>query len=157
MKKLILLLCFTALLAPAFCQSCYWVFLTDKKGTTFDPYSYFDTKAIERYQQNGADLYDISNYPLNCDYVGQVDALATEEVGCSRWMNAVAVMATPDQIVRIEQLPFVCRTQRIGGDMQLASVPAVLDQSNQPNLTDQVLRMQGDLFRDMCSMAVFRE
>ena len=40
-------------------------------------------------------------------------ALASEEVGESRWFNAVAVMATPDQIARIEQLPFVSRTQRI--------------------------------------------
>ena len=148
MKKLVIYLMFAMALVPSFGQSCYWVFFTDKQGTTFDPYSYFDAKAIERYQQNGADLYDISNYPLNSGYVGQVDAIATEEVGCSRWLNAVAVMATPDQVVRIEQLPFVCRTQRIGGDMQLASVPAVLDQSDQPNLTDQVLRMQGDLFRD---------
>lgn len=151
MKKLVLLLCFTALLTPAFCQSCYWVFLTDKQGTTFDPYTYFDAKAIERYQQNGADLYDISNYPLNGGYVRQVDAMAEEEVGCSRWLNAVAVMATPDQIARIEQLPFVSRTQRIDGDMQLAAVSAATspsDASDLPTLTDQVLRMQGNLFRD---------
>ena len=102
MKKTVFLFLFTALLAPAFCQSCYWVFLTDKQGTTFDPYTYFDAKAIERYQLNHADLYDISNYPLNSSYVGQVDALATEEVGCSRWLNAVAVTATPEQVSRIE-------------------------------------------------------
>ena len=157
MKKLVICLLFAIALAPSFGQSCYWVFLTDKQGTTFDPYTYFDAKAIERYQQNGADLYDITNYPLNSGYVNQVDALAEEEVGCSRWLNAVAVMATPDQIVRIEQLPFVSRTQRIGGEMQLASVsdPSDLsdfsdkpDQSGQPTLTDQVMRMQGNLFRD---------
>ena len=122
MKKLVICLLFAIALAPSFGQSCYWVFLTDKQGTTFDPYTYFDAKAIERYQQNGADLYDITNYPLNSGYVNQVDALAEEEVGCSRWLNAVAVMATPDQIVLIEQLPFVSRTQCIGGEMQLASV-----------------------------------
>ena len=65
MKKILLSLLFALLLTPAFSQSCYWVFLTDKQGTTFDPYSYFDAKAIERYQQNGADLFDITNYPLN--------------------------------------------------------------------------------------------
>lgn len=154
MKKLIGFSLFIMLLAPAFSQSCYWVFLTDKQGTTFDPYTYFDAKAIERYQQNHADLYDISNYPLNSGYVSQVDALATEEVGGSRWLNAVAVMATPDQIARIEQLPFVSRTQRIGGDMQLASVSELSDHSedsdlsDQPQLTDQLVRMQGQLFRN---------
>ena len=156
MKKILLLSLFALLLTPTFSQSCYWVFLTDKQGTTFDPYSYFDAKAIERYQQNGADLYDISNYPLNSSYVSQVDALASEEVGCSRWLNAVAVMATPEQVARIEQLPFVSRVQRIGGEMQLASVSDLSDMSDQsdqsdlsdwPILTDQVMRMQGDKFR----------
>ncbi|MBR3412215.1 MAG: S8 family serine peptidase [Bacteroidales bacterium] len=160
MRKVIVTLLFAMALMPAFGQSCYWVLLTDKQGTTFDPYTYFDAKAIERYQQNGADLYDISNYPLNESYVGKVDAIATEEVGCSRWMNAVAVMATPDQIARIEQLPFVSRIQRIGGDMQLASMSDQSDPSApsdpsdpsapspQPKLTDQLIRMQGNLFRD---------
>ena len=54
MKKLVICLLFAIALAPSFGQSCYWVFLTDKQGTTFDPYTYFDAKAIERYQQNGA-------------------------------------------------------------------------------------------------------
>ena len=42
-------------------QNNYWVMLTDKAGTTFDPYSYFDSKAIERYRLNNADLYDITS------------------------------------------------------------------------------------------------
>ena len=151
MKKILLAL-FTLMVAlPAFSQSCYWVFLTDKQGTTFNPYAYFDAKAIERYNQCGADLYDISNYPLNSGYVSQIDAIATEEVGTSRWLNAVAVMATPEQMSRIQQLPFVKGTHRLGPDMQLAksdqSDPS--DQSDQsdpsplPNLTDQLVRMGG--------------
>ncbi|MDO4217869.1 MAG: S8 family serine peptidase [Bacteroidales bacterium] len=140
-------------------QSCYWVFLTDKAGTTFDPYSYFDAKAIERYQLNNADLYDISNYPLNNSYVQQVDAIATEEVGTSRWLNAIGVMATQDQIARIEQLPFVKEVQIIATEAQIASykVPATkanqpqLDQvlpNNSPALTEQLIRFQGAQFRD---------
>ena len=132
-------------------QQCYWVFLTDKQGVTFDPYSYFDAKAIARYQQCGADLYDITNYPLNGNYVSQVEAIATEEVGCSRWFNAVAVMATQQQVEAIQQLPFVSRVQAINADFQLASVPkaeaSAQLSSKQATLTDQLIRMQGDLFR----------
>ena len=102
MKKFIITVIAVLAVLPAFSQSCYWVFLTDKQGTTFDPYTYFDAKAIERYNQCGADLYDISNYPLNSSYVSQIDAIATEEVGTSRWLNAVAVMATPEQMSRID-------------------------------------------------------
>ena len=107
MKKIFLIIALTIAAIAANAQSCYWVALTDKAGTTFDPYSYFDSKAIERYKLNNADLYDITNYPLNANYVSQIDAIAIEEVGQSRWFNAVAVMANPDQIAAIEELPFV--------------------------------------------------
>lgn len=151
MKKVILFLLLACAMASAFAQQCYWVFLTDKQGTTFNPYSYFDAKAVERYRQCGADLYDISNYPLNERYVGQVDALALEEVGCSRWLNAVAVVATPAQIARIERLPFVLRTQALSENMVLAQtdsedLQAEVEAGNQPLLADQLLRMGGDLF-----------
>lgn len=51
MKKIVFSLLAMLAFLPAFSQSCYWVFLTDKQGTTFDPYTYFDAKAIERYNQ----------------------------------------------------------------------------------------------------------
>ena len=107
-------------------QSHYWVMLTDKAGTTFDPYSYFDQKAIERYRLNNADLYDITNYPLNESYVQQIDAVVTdlqsgtEIFGQSRWFNAVAVTATLDQIATIKQLPFVREVVMLEANMQLA-------------------------------------
>ena len=65
-------------------ENYYWVFFTDKNNTQFDPYTYFDAKAIERYQQCGADLYDISNYPLNNEYINTIDGYATELYGESR-------------------------------------------------------------------------
>lgn len=157
MKRTLLLLAFLGCLSAAIGQNCYWVFLTDKQGSTFDPYSYFDAKAIERYQQCGADLYDISNYPVTGSYRSQIDALAQEDMGQSRWLNAVAVIATPDQIASIEALPFVRKTVMLGADWQLAqdATPAdnlmpdniVANATDAPRLTDQLVRMQGELFR----------
>lgn len=148
-----------------YAQSAYWVMLTDKAGTTFDPYSYFDSKAIERYRLNNADLYDISNYPLNESYVHQIDAIVssdrseqgssewnkTEVFGQSRWFNAVAVTATPDQIAAIQQLPFVKEVVAIGNNLQLASRKELFSpaEAEMPKHTDQLLRMQGDKFTDM--------
>lgn len=148
-----------------YAQSAYWVMLTDKAGTTFDPYSYFDSKAIERYRLNNADLYDISNYPLNESYVHQIDAIVssdrseqgssewnkTEVFGQSRWFNAVAVTATPDQIAAIQQLPFVKEVVAIGNNLQLASRKEMFSpaEAEIPKHTDQLLRMQGDKFTDM--------
>ncbi len=152
MKKALTILAFVLLVLGANSQNCYWVMLTDKAGTTFDPYSYFDSKAIERYQLNDADLYDISNYPLNDSYVEQVNALATEEVGQSRWLNAAAVMATPEQIEAIQKLPFVKEVVMLESNMQLVSfkssdMPKEAEMSVRSNISEQLIRMGGRHFR----------
>ena len=151
MKKTIAILSFVLTLVGASAQNVYWVFLADKAGTTFDPYTYFDQKALERYAQCGADLYDRSNYPLAEAYVAGVGALATEEVGQSRWLNAIGVVATPEQATAIARLPYVSRVQMIKGDMQLAgyakAAPAAPADPVDTTLTDQLVRMQGHLFR----------
>ena len=154
MKKTLFLLAVVALAWQGLAQDCYWVFFADKAGTTFDPYSYFDAKAIARYRLNHADLYDSSNYPVQARYERQVAALAQEEVGVSRWLNAVAVVATPDQVARIEALRCVRGTARIAAQMLpashgAASRPAPAEAGDgQPVLANQLLRMQGQLFRD---------
>ena len=160
MKKLsfIALLFFTCHLSA---QQAYWVFLTDKQGVTFDPYSYFDAKAIERYHQCGADLYDITNYPVNTAYEQGVSALATEEIGASRWMNALGVMATPDQIAAIEALPYVLRVQPIAATEMILSEYSDYSENSEPSLDGlfdiahvdgpleaQLVRMGGQAFRD---------
>ena len=88
-------------------QNAYWVLFTDKNNVEFDPYSYFDAKAIDRYEKCGADLYDISNYPVNGEYEKAVAEYADEVVGCSRWHNAVGIMASTENARLIAQFPFV--------------------------------------------------
>ena len=153
MKKVFFTIVLVLAAIGAQAQQVYWVFLADKAGTTFDPYTYFDAKAIERYRACGADLYDISNYPVSAAYEQGVAALATEEVGCSRWMNAMGVVATAEQAARIEALPYVLRVQPIEGNMQLAAKPSdndgLMDYDTVPGpLEAQLVRMGGKYFRD---------
>ena len=163
MKHTTLLLTLLMMALAAKSQTGYWVFFTDKNETTFDPYSYFDPKAIERYRQNHADLYDITNYPLNDSYVQQVNTIvasqpqqgltATEIFGHSRWLNAVAVTATADQIDRIRQLPFVREVAMLDGEMVTADnvqpfAAAMPTQQGDTDLTEQLLRMQVQHFVD---------
>ena len=141
------------LFATGFTQPCHWVFLTDKAGATFDPYSYFDAKAIGRYRLNHADLYDSTNFPLNGEYVKAVCALATEEVGQSRWFNAVAVTATDEQVAEIARLPFVRSVRRIEAEARLAghekdTIRQADSVKYKAGMTFQLLRMQGELFRE---------
>ena len=136
-------------------QNVYWVILADKAGTTFDPYTYFDSHALERYRQCGADPGDMSNYPLAASYVAGVDSLVTEVVGQSRWLNALGVVATTAQAAAVAELPYVRRVAQIGSDMQLAVTGRCTEHTEtagaatgtDTTLTDQLLRMQGDLFR----------
>ena len=124
MKKVTLLFTlFCAILSIANAQNSYWVFFTDKQNTSFDPYQYFDTKAIERYALNGADLYDITNYPVNGEYASAVENASEELIGTSRWLNAAGVMATEEQIAVIRQFPFVAGIQLIASDMEIVSEP----------------------------------
>ena len=176
MRKNFIIAIFALISSAAMAQEkCFWVFFTDKNDTQFDPYSYFDTKAIERYERNGADLYDISNYPLNDSYVNTVGSYSTEVFGESRWLNAVGIEATDDNAALIAQLPFVARVQEIVSNGILASqspdpslraersnpekqvssldcfvVPPRNDDNNEPtgNLTNQVKRFGGQYFVD---------
>ena len=151
MKKILTFMAFAAACLGATAQQAWWVFLADKEGTTFDPYTYFDVKAIERYRQCGADLYDLTNYPVSTAYEQAVCALATEEIGTSRWMNALGVMATPEQAAAIEALPYVLRVQAIEGDgLQLAECSTgLLDVAHVDGpLEAQLVRMGGKAFRD---------
>ena len=121
MKKVFSLLVGLLICANAFSQEVCWVFFTDKANTTFDPYSYFDAKAIERYRLNHADLYDSTNFPLNAQYCESVANLSDEVVGESRWLNAMAVVADENAITIIQRLPFVKKLVIIQSDMNLCS------------------------------------
>ena len=121
MKRLFLMAIPLACCLNLFSQEVCWVFFTDKANTTFDPYSYFDAKAIERYRLNHADLYDSTNFPLNAQYCGRVANLSDEVVGESRWLNAMAVVADENAIAKIQRLPFVKKLVIIQSDMSLCS------------------------------------
>ena len=148
MKKLtIITLVFCAFLGIASAQNSYWVFFTDKQNTTFDPYQYFDTKAIERYALNGADLYDITNYPVNSDYAAAVENASEELIGTSRWFNAAGVMATEEQIAVIQQFPFVAGIQLIASDIEIASEPESESTTRFNNYSNQIDIHKGAMFR----------
>jgi len=85
----------------------YWVFLKDKKGVTFDPYSYFDKKTIERRRQYGIPLVDSTDFPLNNNYVNTIYKIADSTSNHSRWFNAMSVYATDQEIKEISKLDFV--------------------------------------------------
>jgi subtilisin family serine protease len=104
---LLLLLGTILLSSGARAQDAYWVFLKDKNGVSFNPYEYFDAKAIERRIKNGIPLSDSTDWPLNEQYIARIAAIADSISGQTRWFNALAIRATDEQIRKIQALSCV--------------------------------------------------
>mgnify|MGYP001180503126 CR=1 FL=1 len=72
-------------------SKAYWVYFTDKQGVNFNPYIYFHQNTIERRLNAGIALNDITDFPLNNDYVKTISTLCDSVTIESRWMNAVKI------------------------------------------------------------------
>lgn len=150
MKQILFVALWVLFAVGAQAQDICWVFFTDKSGTTFDPYRYFDAKALERRAQLGLPLYDSTDFPLNSEYVQRVAELSEEVIGESRWFNALAVSTFHAD--KIQQLPFVASVNAIESHARLASNSAVTevnDAATTPTaISEQLKMMQGQVFVD---------
>lgn len=104
---LLLFFCLFCINQDTFAQNSYRVFLKDKINTEYDPFTYLHPKAIERRLLHGIDLCELSDFPLNDEYVRQISNLSDSVHGQSRWFNALFIYTSAENIVKISQLPFV--------------------------------------------------
>lgn len=106
MKRL--LFCLLAM-QPLFCaaQDYWWVYFTDKKASTFNPYTYFTPEALARRVNQGLPVCDSSDFPVSHTYLTQVQGMVMQSGYASRWFNAVSVQATAAQAAQLRRLPFV--------------------------------------------------
>lgn len=151
MKHAIILFSLIMAMGSAIAQNTeYWVFFTDKNDVKFNPYEYFDAKAIERRLKSGIPLDHKSDYPLNNQYKQHVAGECEKITGETRWFNAVAVVATPQQINTIQQFPFVKKIQPITSQSTLAeyNYETNLSSKDQFILKKQLEGMQGQKFTE---------
>lgn len=113
MKKFFLIIIGVFLSLNMFSQKRYWVFFTNKNGVSFNPYEYFDAKAIERRLKCGLSLYDSTDFPVKKEYIAQVAKIVDSVNIVTRWFNGVSVIATANEIQTVENLPFVKNIQPI--------------------------------------------
>ena len=119
MKKLMLIVMATVMMAAAFAQSPakYWVAFTDKKGTPYSidkPEAFLSPRALELRKAHGIAI-DERDLPVNPDYVRQVLALDTAArcFTTTKWLNGMTVYALRDDMKEaIERLPFVDSVER---------------------------------------------
>lgn len=116
-KKVIAILGFYLMVFPlANAQSRYWVQFTDKKETTFDPKSYFESNSAV-----SSTIMDSLDFPLNERYTNSIKEITGNLGRSSRWLNAVAVSATQRELKLLKRLPFVKEITPITGNFTQAS------------------------------------
>lgn len=149
MRSKILLLLISAVLCQELSAQCqaWWVFLTDKKGSQFDPASYFDPAAIERRNKIGVSLYDSTDFPVSPVYLNELSKVVDTVGYASRWLNAVGVVASERQVQELRGYSFVRAVIPQGGfGWQCTQVHSPLDANGNLDTTRQVAIMQGQAF-----------
>ncbi len=106
---------------PGYDGQGFWVFFTDKDGVRFDPYHFFDEKAIERRLSLDICLYDTLDFPVRTNYKDSVAALTGSSVVVSRWLNAIHVYTDPDMAFYLADLPFVRKVRPASTRLLLAA------------------------------------
>ncbi len=144
---LLFLMIFVTTALSASAPKVWWIYFADKQGSVFDPYTFFDPAAIERREKNGISIYDISDYPVSPFYLQEVSKLVDTMGYASRWLNAVSVVASEEQIVRVQQLKFVTSVQlQFGFDWVPANVVKTIAGDPIPKFPPQITEMQGEQF-----------
>jgi serine protease AprX len=138
---------FALLQSPA--QQKYWVYFTDKDTTGFNPYLFFDAKAIQRHLNAGNVIIDTSDIPVNKKYLSQLTGHVKSIGYESRWLNAVSVEADKRELLEIQQLYFV---KKVVPMQYLKVVPAYKEVSDSFSSDDkfvydtQLSILEGDEF-----------
>jgi len=122
-KLAIILLILCGLICQkSWAQQKYWVSFTVKTTKNFDPYKFFDPKTIENRISAGKPVSDWYDIPVDAAFIQTVTKIADSTGYASRWLNGMAVFATPNEIKQIASLPFVKSTEPMGLFAMPASV-----------------------------------
>jgi len=120
MRTFILTLVIIITMGNATAQDLHFVYLKDKPQTSFNPEQYFSPKAMQRRIQQNLPPYDYQDLPINPTYTNTISTIVDSVRYQLRWLNALSVKATPEQIKQIQQLPFVKGTEPFGQDFFIA-------------------------------------
>ncbi|NOZ73779.1 MAG: S8 family serine peptidase [FCB group bacterium] len=89
-----------------------WVFFTDKPAAS-SPVVHLSPRTIERRQRQGLPVNGWLDRRPSTDYENALQSLGLTVRQRSRWLNAVSVAGTRDQLDAAASLPFVLRTQPV--------------------------------------------
>jgi len=134
---------------PGLAQNKVWVYLADKDTAGYNPFSFFDQKAIERRIQNHIPIFDITDVPVNENYITILEGMSDSLTYASRWFNAVCLYADNQQLEQISALPFVLRTEPADdGYFTVAEADTTSMTGDEWLQEKQLSIMQGEKFRE---------
>lgn len=148
-----LLLIFSLLFRPSIAADKYWISFKDKNGVSFDPYVYFDQRAIDQRLARGISLTDSTDFPVSNRYLSAVSQFSDSVSYSSRWLNGVAVYTDASRASAISSLSFVrsvmlMRKESIPAAMESAGTPTALSANKIKLLKYQTDRMNGRAFHE---------
>lgn len=138
MKKIVLLFLFF-LSQNIFSQEDAWVYFTDKPDAQFyldNPLEMLSQRALDRRINQGIDL-DILDVPVHQPYIDQI--LNIDVKAKSKWLNAVHVRGSIEDINALLDLPFVDRIQFANRNLNIAGR---MSQLNITNIVNKQLDVQ---------------
>ena len=103
----------------------YWVFFADRPvadAATPEP-SRVSARAADRRALRGSIDRPQLDAPVPESYQRALQALGIEPIHASRWFNAVSARLSPDEVRRVEALPFVRRVQPVAKTQEEAPTP----------------------------------
>lgn len=129
-------------------QEKYWVTFKDKNGSVFNPEAYFDARTILQRKQLNIAIADSTDFPVSGNYLSLIEKTGAKLSWYSRWLNGVAVIASPEQKENIRKLPCVLDVEQMSLNATISEVkPKTPEKENIDLLRFQTSRMQGDLFK----------
>src|ERR1700733_6661598 len=120
MRHRLVFICIFFLFKNFFAEK-YWITFTDKKNVSFDPYSYFDARTIAQRIAMNIPVNDSTDYPVNSEYLNKISSSVQFMSWSSRWLNGVAVYASPQEINEVKNFPFVFSVEEMNAEAELSS------------------------------------
>jgi serine protease AprX len=148
----------TSMAAEANPNNSYWVFFTDKKEEGFDPFTFFDPKAIERRLRHDQSLFDPVDIPVCTAYLDSIRFFVDSVCVVSRWLNAAFVYMPDSTLSGLRGVSFVERMIPVNKSMngKLASSDSRSRAYSRSSVSDAQMKqiehqtghMQGEMFRN---------
>jgi subtilisin family serine protease len=129
-KRLLPLIAGFFFLLPILCENAaaaerqkYWIFFRDKGSSSLSKRSALLSEAKQRLSPKALErrakvlpenaLVDELDIDLHKSYLTELSSRGFAPVTMSRWLNAVSIYATADEIAALQNLPFVQNAQRV--------------------------------------------